>query len=65
MTVPASTNLKAIVAAVITGLSALVASLNATPDTGSLHVVDWVIIILSAVVAGGVVWRAPNAPTGA
>lgn len=54
---------KAILAAVTAGLASLVATLQGRPDLDSMRAVDWIIVILSAVVAGLTVYAVPNKPT--
>lgn len=51
---------KAVLAAVLAGLTALLASLQGAPDSLSFR--DWLIIVLSAVVAGLGVYIVPNRP---
>lgn len=59
------TTAKAIVAAVVAALAAFVASVQGTENVDSLGWVGWLVIVLSAVVAGGVTYLVPNAPAGA
>jgi Flp pilus assembly protein protease CpaA len=57
-------NAKAIVAAVIAFLSTLLATLQGRTDVETMRVVDWLIVVGAAVVAGLVVYQTPNKPTG-
>ena len=56
------TSNKAILAAVLAGLASLVATLQGRPDVASMTAVDWIIVVLSAVVAGLTVYLVPNKP---
>ncbi len=51
---------KAILAAVLAGLTALVTDLQGRDDVLTLR--DWVIIIVAALVAGGGTWLVPPGP---
>jgi hypothetical protein len=53
---------KAILGAILAGLAALLATLQAAPDSADMRAMDWVIIILSAVVTGMGVYLVPNRP---
>ena len=54
---------KAILAAVTAALASLVATLQGRTDLDTMRAVDWVIVVLSAVVAGLTVYAVPNKPT--
>lgn len=54
---------KAILGAVLAGLSALLTSLVAQANPDAMTVMDWVLIILSAAVVGLGVYLVPNKPT--
>ncbi len=56
---------KAAVAAIIVALSAFIATVQGRTDIETMGTVDWIIVVISAVVAGLVVYIAPNRPTGA
>jgi hypothetical protein len=51
---------KAIVGAVVAALTTFVASIQGRPEIENLGTVDWLIIIVSAVVAGLSVFAVPN-----
>lgn len=51
---------KALAAAVVAGLTSFIAAVQASPDLSSMGVADWLIIVASAVVAGGTVYMVPN-----
>jgi len=51
---------KAVLAAILAGLSSFVAGRT---DVDTMSVVDWLIIIVAAVVAGLTVYVVPNKPT--
>ena len=53
---------KAVLAAVLAGLSSFVATVSGRTDVDTMSVVDWLIIVLSAVVAGLTVYIVPNRP---
>jgi hypothetical protein len=55
---------KAIIAAVLAGLTALIATVTGESDKLN-SVNDWVIIIVAAVVTGAATYTVPNPPTGA
>ena len=57
-----STN-KAILAAVAAALASFIASVQGRPEIETLRAVDWVIVVLSAVLAGITVYLVPNRPT--
>ena len=60
----AQTPTKAVVAAVAVALASMLATLQGRTDLGSMRVIDWVIVVLSAVVAGLAVYVVPNKQTG-
>ena len=53
---------KAVLAAILAGLSSFVATVSGRTDVDTMSVVDWLIIVLSAVVAGLTVYIVPNRP---
>lgn len=53
---------KAIAAFVLTFIGALVASIQGRPDVDSLKVIDWLIIVGSALVTAGTVYGVTNPP---
>lgn len=55
---------KAYIAAVIAALTTLVASIQGRPELDTLSVVDWLIIVVSAVLAGLTVYAVPNKAKG-
>lgn len=55
---------KAWVAALIAALASVVATVQGRTDLDTMKPVDWVIVVLSAVVAGGTVYMVPNQPSG-
>ena len=57
-----STN-KAVLAAVAAGLASLVATLQGRTDVANMGAVDWLIVVVSAVVAGLTVYLVPNRPS--
>lgn len=56
---------KAWVAAVAAGLTSMLATLQGRTDLDTMRLVDWLIVVLSAVVAGMTVYVVPNRPKGA
>jgi hypothetical protein len=59
-TLPPSTSHKAWVAAVVAALTSLVATLQGRPELETMTLVDWLIVLASAGVAGLTVWTVPN-----
>ena len=53
---------KAVLAAILAGLSSFVATVSGRTDVDTMSVVDWLIIIVAAVVAGLTVYVVPNRP---
>lgn len=53
---------KAWVAAVVAALTSLVATLQGRTDLDTMRAVDWVIVVLSALIAGLTVYVVPNKP---
>lgn len=53
---------KAIVAAVIAALGTLIATVQGRTDIDTMGAVDWLIVVVSALVAGLTVYHAPYAP---
>lgn len=53
---------KAWVAALIAALGSLVATLQGRTDLETMKAVDWLIVIVSAALAGMIVYAAPNKP---
>jgi hypothetical protein len=53
---------KAVLAAVLAGLASMLATLQGRPELDTLRAIDWVIIVLSAVVTGLTVYAVPNRP---
>jgi len=53
---------KAVLAAVLAGLSSFVATVSGRTDVDTMSAVDWLIIIVAAVVAGLTVYVVPNRP---
>lgn len=51
---------KAWVAAAVATLASLVATLQGRTDLDTMRAVDWLIVLASALAAGGTVWAAPN-----
>ena len=54
---------KAVLAAILAGLSSFVATVSGRTDVDTMSAVDWLIIIVAAVVAGLTVYVVPNKPT--
>jgi uncharacterized membrane protein YcaP (DUF421 family) len=54
---------KAIIAFVLTFASALLASLQGRQTLDGMGAVDWIIIVLGAIVTAGAVYGATNPPT--
>jgi hypothetical protein len=54
---------KAFVAFVLTFAATLLATLRARPTLDGMGAVDWIIIVLSAIVTAGAVYGATNPPT--
>jgi hypothetical protein len=59
---PPSQPYKAIVAAILTGLSAILLDLQGRETLEGMGVKEWLIVLLSAIVAGGVTYVVPNPP---
>jgi hypothetical protein len=55
---------KAWVAALVAGLTSLIATVQGRTDIDTMSAVDWIIVIISAVVAGLTVYVVPNQPRG-
>jgi hypothetical protein len=55
---------KAWIAALIAALASVVATVQGRTDLDTMKPVDWLIVVLSAVVAGGTVYLVPNKPSG-
>lgn len=53
---------KAWVAAVVAALTSLLATLQGRTDLATMRVVDWLIVVVSAIVAGLTVYTIPNKP---
>ena len=51
---------KAWVAAVVAGLTSLVATIQGRTDLETMGALDWLIVVVSAIVAGLTVWTIPN-----
>ncbi len=56
---------KAVIAAVLVALTALLATLQGRTDLESMGVIAWLIVVVSAIVAGLTVYTIPNKQTGA
>lgn len=54
---------KAWIAAIVAGLSSLVATLQGRTDLDTMSGIDWLIVVLAAIVAGLTVYSVPNKPT--
>lgn len=54
---------KAWLAAVVAFLSSLIATLQGRTDLDNMGAVDWLIIVVSAIVAGLAVYQIPNKPS--
>ena len=53
---------KAVLAAILAGLSTFVATVSGRTDVDTMSAVDWLIVIVSAIVAGLAVYTVPNRP---
>lgn len=53
---------KAYVAAVVAALTSFVATVQGRTDIESMRFVDWLIVVLSALIAGATVYIVPNTP---
>lgn len=53
---------KAVAAFVLTFIGALIASIQGRPDIDSLKLIDWLIIVGSALVTSGAVYGVTNPP---
>lgn len=51
---------KAWIAAVVAFLGSLLATLQGRTDLDTMHVVDWLVVLLTALVAGAATWGVPN-----
>ena len=54
---------KAILAALTAALASFVATVQGRTDIDTMRAVDWMVVVLSAVVAGLTVYAVPNKPT--
>lgn len=54
---------KAVLAAVVAGLASLVATVQGRTDVDTMKAIDWIIVVLSAIIAGMTVYIVPNKPT--
>lgn len=54
---------KAYIAAIVAALTSLIATLQGRTDLDTMRVVDWLIVVGSALVAGLAVYSLPNKPT--
>jgi hypothetical protein len=54
---------KAILAAVAAALASFIATVQGRTDLATMRALDWIIIVLSAVLAGLTVYAVPNRPT--
>ena len=57
-----TTSAKAVVAFVLTFLTALLAQIADKTEFSDLTPLQWIIAVLSAVVTAGAVWATPNRP---
>lgn len=55
---------KAWVAAALAALTSLVATVQGRTDLDTMKATDWLIVVVSAIVAGLTVWSVPNKPGG-
>lgn len=62
---PHMTSHKAVIAAVVGFLASLAGTLQGRTDLHTMGLVDWLIILASAAVAGGTVYAIPNRVKGA
>lgn len=53
---------KAWLAALVTGLTAVIAQVSDKTEFSDLSPLQWVVVVLSAVVAGSAVYATPNRP---
>ena len=53
---------KAVLAAVAAALASFIATVQGRPELETLRAIDWIIVVLSAVVAGITVYAVPNQP---
>jgi hypothetical protein len=53
---------KAIIAAVIAAVGTFVATVQGRTDLQTMTLVDWLIVVLSSVIAGATVFQIPNQP---
>ena len=60
---PATSPTKAILAAILAGLVSLVTALQDRTSLDTLNAFGWLLVLLSAVVAGLTVYLVPNRPT--
>lgn len=61
---PATSPAKAILAAIAAALASFLATVQGRTDLGTMKAIDWVIVLVSAAVAGLTVYLVPNQPTG-
>ena len=55
---------KAVVAGIIAFLGSLLATVQGRTDLGTMGFADWLVVILTAAVAGGATYIVPNRPKG-
>lgn len=53
---------KAWVAAVVAALASLVATVQGRTDLDTMRVVDWLVVVVSAIAAGIATYAVPNTP---
>lgn len=56
------TGTKAVLAAVVTALASFLATIQGRTDLDTMGAVDWLIVVVSALVAGLTVYTIPNQP---
>jgi hypothetical protein len=61
---PATSPTKAVLAAILTALASFLATVQGRTDLPGMKAIDWIIVLISAAVAGLTVYLVPNTPTG-
>ena len=61
---PATSPAKAVLAAIATALASFLATVQGRTDLATMKAIDWLIVLVSAALAGLTVYLVPNRPTG-
>ena len=55
---------KAVIAAIVGFLGSLLATLQGRTDLDTMSLTDWIIVVITAAVAGAATYAVPNRPKG-